>query len=97
MYDYGFTKMEFTNGVRVYNEKNSDRKAITDNDKNILFICKELRTLDDFIDEVIDGNNECAECLGYFTTRKNNTYLLWYDWEIDEYYITLYKSVFEEV
>lgn len=38
MYAYGFTEMQFTNGVRVYNVKNSNHKAITDNDKKIMFV-----------------------------------------------------------
>lgn len=48
----------------------------------------QLRSSEDIIDEVYNHNNECAEIIGKFTTRKNNLFILWWDYEIGEHYIT---------
>lgn len=47
-----------------------------------------LRTMEDYIDEYINGNNECAVKCEVFTTIKGNQFIYWTDTETGEDFIT---------
>ena len=42
----------------------------------------------DYIEEVVNGNNECAVKFEVFTTRKGNQFIYWGDTETGEDFIT---------
>ena len=48
----------------------------------------EVRTYDDYKDEVLEGNNECASIMEIFTTEKGNQFIYWVDIETGEDFIT---------
>ena len=55
--------------------------------EHLLFKAKE-RSMDDYIDEYKDGNNECAVKYEVFTTVKGNQFIYWGDTETGEDFIT---------
>ena len=56
-----------------------------------VFTAKE-RTMDDYIDECKNGNNECAVTYEVFTTVKGNQFIYWGDTETFEDFITKVKK-----
>lgn len=48
----------------------------------------EIRTMADYKDEVVNGNNECAYKVGVLTTKNGEQFILWTDYEIEEFYLT---------
>lgn len=52
-----------------------------------LFSGKE-RTMEDYIDECKNGNNECAVKFEVFTTVKGNQFIYWGDLETGEDFVT---------
>lgn len=63
-----------------------DNALVFDGDK-VLYAAK-VRTMDDYIDECKNGNNECAIKYEIFTTVKGNQYIYWSDTETGEDFIT---------
>lgn len=69
--------------------------SLNDNGDNVLvmegihtlFTAKE-RTMDDYIDECKNGNNECAVKYEVFTTVEGNQFIYWGDTETCEDFIT---------
>lgn len=74
------------NGYTVKNLKNN-RAAVYDGDKK-LFV-GELRTMADYTDEYVNGNNECAVKYEVFTTVDNKQYVYWADSETTQDFLTL--------
>lgn len=50
-----------------------------------------LRSLEDYIDECKNGNNEMATFCERFTTIKGNQFVYWRDEETDDDFLTLIK------
>lgn len=48
----------------------------------------EMRTFEDYEDEVLQENNECARLLEIFTTEKGNQFIYWVDVETGENFLT---------
>lgn len=48
----------------------------------------EMRTFEDYKDEVLQGNNECAGLMEIFTTEKGNQFIYWVDFETGEDFLT---------
>lgn len=48
----------------------------------------EVRTYADYKEEVTDGGNECAGVVGMFTADNGKKYVIWYDYESYESFIT---------
>lgn len=51
-----------------------------------------LRSYKDYYEEVVKGENECATQIMSFTTMKGNKFIVWYDVETEEYFITKIKD-----
>ena len=56
-----------------------------------LVIAAELRSYDDYVDEVVNGGNECAVKFGVFTDLKGKQYIYWGDDETFADYLTEVK------
>ncbi len=48
----------------------------------------EMRTYEDYKDEVLQKNNECAVFMEIFTTEKGNQFIYWADIETNEDFLT---------
>lgn len=57
-------------------------------DGDNLVMLAQLRSYNEFEEEVLDGGNEAARLYEKFTTVKGNQYLYWRDDEADEDYLT---------
>lgn len=47
-----------------------------------------MRTFEDYEDEVLQENNECARLMEIFTTEKGNQFIYWVDFETGEDFLT---------
>ena len=77
-------KAEF--GYTVGHKAGCNRAVVRDG-REVLFVA-EIRSMEDYVDEVKNGNNECAVMFEVFTTVKGNQFIYWADLEADEDYIT---------
>ena len=57
-------------------------------DGNEFLFFAELRSMEDYVDECKNGNNECAVKFEVFTTAKGNQFIYWGDIETGEDFIT---------
>lgn len=74
-------------GYRMKKSKtNENLRAVYDGD--ILLFVGELRSMEDYIDECKNGNNECAIKYEVFTTIYGNQFIYWGDIETGEDFIT---------
>ncbi len=48
----------------------------------------EIRSYEDYKDEVLQENNECAGLMEIFTTEKGNQFIYWADFETNEDFLT---------
>lgn len=48
----------------------------------------EIRSYEDYKDEVLQKNNECAVFMEIFTTEKGNQFIYWADYETNENFLT---------
>lgn len=55
--------------------------------EQIIMICDKA-SFEKYIDECVNGNNECAELCEIFTTVKGNQFIYWRDNELDIDYLT---------
>lgn len=80
------------NGYRVVYLRNKETKEKTGfakvYDGNNCLMIAEIRSYEDYEDEVINQNNEMATLYEVFTTTKENQFLYWRDIETDEDFIT---------
>ena len=86
-----FKVVRFKDGAKFVDGKiqgeNCERFAVKDGN-NYIYLIEEKRDITEYIDEVKNGNNECAYLIGTITTQKGNRFVIWGDWEIDDLYMS---------
>lgn len=73
----------------LQNKKTKERTGfanVYDGEKHLF--TAEMRTYEDYKDEVLQGNNECAGIMEIFTTKKGNQFIYWVDYETNEDFLT---------
>lgn len=78
-------KFGFRVGV-ICNDEVAKLLCVYDGPKQI--IIAEERTMEDYVYEVVNENNECAVRYGVFKTMVGYQYIYWGDRETDEDYLT---------
>lgn len=74
-------------GYRVKKSKANEKLRAVYDGENLLFV-GELRSMEDYIDEYKNGNNECAVKYEVFTTINGNQFIYWGCTETGEDFIT---------
>lgn len=75
--------------VLTKNGEKINNLAIRNAETNELITYAEKRTIEDYKDEVKNGNNECASLVEKFERVKDGkTAYVWYDCETDETFIS---------